>query len=236
MGAVYLPTKNNLIKLQNTIKQRKSGQKLLEDKSLILKRKLEEYKTEKEKLQQQLNEVLKHAQEALNKAIVDVGFDELIDISNAIKKDDSISVKYLSVMGVEMPSCIYQEQELEPNYGLYHTTVEVDESIIGFTNLKKVIIRLAEVDDSIIQLKKAIEKNERRSKALKEIIIPKDEDLARKITSTLEEAEREEFTRLKVVKNVSFSDGGWIKILYKLKKNYWHKKKNSLIYLSIGGE
>ena len=208
MGAVYLPTKNNLIKLQNTIKQRKSGQKLLEDKSLILKRKLEEYKTEKEKLQQQLNEVLTHAQGALNKAIVDVGFDELIDISNAIKKDDSISVKYLSVMGVEMPSCIYQEQELEPNYGLYHTTVEVDESIIDFTNLKKVIIRLAEVDDSIIQLKKAIEKNERRSKALKEIIIPKDEDLARKITSTLEEAEREEFTRLKVVKNVSFSDGG----------------------------
>jgi len=203
MGAVYLPTKNNLIKLQNTIKQRKSGQKLLEDKSLILKRKLEEYKTEKEKLQQQLNEVLTHAQGALNKAIVDVGFDELIDISNAIKKDDSISVKYLSVMGVEMPSCIYQELELEPNYGLYHTTIEVDESIIDFTNLKKVIIRLAEVDDSIIQLKKAIEKNERRSKALKEIIIPKDEDLARKITSTLEEAEREEFTRLKVVKNVS---------------------------------
>ena len=203
MGAVYLPTKNNLIKLQNTIKQRKSGQKLLEDKSLILKRKLEEYKTEKEKLQQQLNEVLTHAQGALNKAIVDVGFDELIDISNAIKKDNSISVKYLSVMGVEMPSCIYQEQELEPNYGLYHTTVEVDESIIDYTNLKKIIIKLAEVDDSIIELKKAIEKNERRSKALKEIIIPKDEELARKITSTLEEAEREEFTRLKVVKNSS---------------------------------
>ena len=203
MRAVYLPTKNNLIKLQNTIKQRKSGQKLLEDKSLILKRKLEEYKTKKEKLQQQLNEVLSNAQGDLNKAIVDVGFDELIDISNAIKKDNSISVKYLSVMGVEMPSCIYQEQELEPNYGLYHTTVEVDESIIDFTNLKKIIIKLAEVDDSIVELKKAIEKNERRSKALKEIIIPKDEELVRKITSTLEEAEREEFTRLKVVKNSS---------------------------------
>ena len=206
MGAVYLPTKNNLIKLQNTIKQRKSGQKLLEDKSLILKRKLEEYKTEKEKLQQQLNEILIHAQGALNKAIVDVGFDELIDISNAIKKDNTISVKYLSVMGVEMPSCIYQEQELEPNYGLYHTTVEVDESIIDFTTLKRILIKLAEVDDSIVELKKAIEKNERRSKALKEIIIPKDEDLARKISSTLEEAEREEFTRLKVVKQFSFGD------------------------------
>ena len=203
MGAIFLPTKNNLIKLQNTIKQRKNGQKLLEDKSLILKRKLEEYKIEKQKIKEQLNANLKHAQGALNKAIVDVGFDELIDISNAIKRDDSISVKYLSVMGVEMPSCIYQEQELEPNYGLYHTTIEVDESIIDFTEVKKIIIKLAEVEDSIIQLKKAIEKNERRSKALKEIIIPKDEDLAKKITGTLEEAEREEFTRLKVVKSKS---------------------------------
>ena len=203
MGSIFLPTKNNLIKLQNTIKQRKNGQKLLEDKSLILKRKMEEYKTEKAKIQSKLYETLKRAQGALNKAIVDVGFDELIDISNAIKRDNSISVKYLSVMGVEMPSCIYQEQELEPNYGLYHTTIEVDESIIDFTNLKKIIIRLAEVEDSIIQLKKAIEKNERRSKALKEIIIPKDEDLARKIINTLEEAEREEFTRLKVVKQSS---------------------------------
>ena len=84
-------------------------------------------------------------------------------------------------------------------------TIDVDESIIDFTNLKKIIIRLAEIDDSIVQLRKAIEKNERRSKALKEIIIPKDEDLARKITSTLEEAEREEFTRLKVVKQFSAS-------------------------------
>ena len=202
MGVVYLPTKNNLIKLQNTIKQRKNGQKLLEDKSLILKRKLETYKIEKEDLLKQLNAKMKEAQSALNRAIVDVGFDELIDISNAIKMDNSINIKYLSVMGVEMPSCIYQEQELEPNYGLYHTTMKVDESIVGFTNAKKILIKLAEIDSAIIQLKKAIEKNERRSKALKEIIIPKDEALAKKITSTLEETEREEFSRLKLVKHV----------------------------------
>lgn len=202
MGVVYLPTKNNLIKLQNTIKQRKNGQKLLEDKSLILKRKLETYKIEKEDLLKQLNVKMKEAQSALNRAIVDVGFDELIDISNAIKMDNSINIKYLSVMGVEMPSCIYQEQELEPNYGLYHTTMKVDESIVGFTNAKKILIKLAEIDSAIIQLKKAIEKNERRSKALKEIIIPKDEALAKKISSTLEETEREEFSRLKLVKHV----------------------------------
>lgn len=203
MGIVYLPTKNNLIKLQNTIKQRKNGQKLLEDKSLILKRKLEAYKTEKKDLTKQLFIKMEEAKSALNKAIVDVGFDELIDISNAIKMDDSISIKYLSVMGVEMPSCIYQEEELEPNYGLYHTTMNVDESIVSFTNAKKIIIKLAEIESSIIQVKKAIEKNERRSKALKEVIIPKDEVLAKKIASTLEEAEREEFSRLKVVKNSS---------------------------------
>ena len=57
MGAIFLPTKNNLIKLQNTIKQRKNGQKLLEDKSLILKRKLEEYKIEKLKIEGEIQKL-----------------------------------------------------------------------------------------------------------------------------------------------------------------------------------
>ena len=43
-----LPTKNNLIKLQNFINQSKQGHKLLEQKKLILTRELEKYK-EKEK-------------------------------------------------------------------------------------------------------------------------------------------------------------------------------------------
>ena len=44
MGKTYLSTKNNLLKLQNSIKEYKNGQMLIEEKELILKNKLESYK------------------------------------------------------------------------------------------------------------------------------------------------------------------------------------------------
>ena len=44
MGKIYLSTKNNLLKLQNSIKEYKNGQMLIEEKELILKNKLENYK------------------------------------------------------------------------------------------------------------------------------------------------------------------------------------------------
>ena len=124
-----------------------------------------------------------------------------MDISNAIVYDNTINIKYLSLMGIEIPSLKTEKLETDLNYGLYHTTSNVDESILKFLKVKEEIIRLSEIDNIIIRLKKAIEKIERRSNALKEIIIPRDEQLTSQISSTLEEAERDEFIRLKVVKN-----------------------------------
>ena len=168
---------------------------------MILKRKLEEYKQKQKDIRNNLTQTLEDAENTLKKAVVDVGFDELIDISNAIVDDNTINIKYLSLMGIEIPSLKTEKLELDLNYGLYHTTSNVDESILKFLKVKEEIILLSEIDNVIFRLKKAIEKIERRSNALKEIIIPRDEQLAKHISSTLEEAERAEFIRLKVVKN-----------------------------------
>ena len=59
MGKIYLSTKNNLLKLQNSIKEYKNGQMLIEEKELILKNKLENYKDEARNTQNKLNEILK---------------------------------------------------------------------------------------------------------------------------------------------------------------------------------
>lgn len=200
MGKIYLATKNNLIKLQKSIKEFKNGQFLLEEKKIILKKKLENYKDEEKKIREELNNTFSKAEETLKKAIVDVGFDELIDISNAIRDDDTISIKYLTLMGVEIPSVISEDLQAELNYGLYHTTSAVDESIIKFLEVKSLIIKLAEIENTMVRLKKAIEKVQRRSNALKEVIIPRDEQLAKKISLALEEGERDEIVRLKNVK------------------------------------
>ena len=200
MGKVYLSTKNNLLKLQNSIKEYKNGQILIEEKELILKNKLESYKNEAKETQNKLNETLNEAEETLKKAIVDVGFDELIDISNAIKDDDTIHIKNLSLMGVEIPSVVSDNLKIVPNYGFYNTTSAVDESIVKFIEVKKLIIKLAEINNIMVRLQYAIEKLERRSNALKEVIIPRDEKIAKKISMALEEEERDGFVRMKVVK------------------------------------
>lgn len=200
MGKTYLPTKNNLLKLQKSIKEFKNGQLLLEEKELILKKKIESYRLEEKSIIEQAGSIIEGAEDTLKRAIVDVGFDELIDISNAIKLDDTIEIKYVTLMGVEIPSVISEELEPKLNYGLYNTTMDVDESIIKFLEVKQMLIKLAEIQNTIIRLQKAIEKVERRSNALKEVIIPRDEKLAKKISIALEEGERDEFVRLKVVK------------------------------------
>ena len=202
MGKIYLSTKNNLIKLQKTIKEYKNGQFLLEEKKLILKKKLEDYKNKEKEIKENLNEFFLDAEETLKRAIVDVGFDELIDISNAIRDDDTVHIKYLTLMGVEIPSVVSEELEAELNYGFYHTTAVVDESIIKFLKVKSLIIKIAEIDNTVVKLSKAIEKVQRRSNALKEVIIPRDELLAKKISLALEESERDELVRLKKVKEM----------------------------------
>ncbi len=206
MGKIYLPSKNNLLKLKRSIKEYNKGQKLLEEKELILKKKLENYRLQEKELGQMAKRAKVNAIQALKRANVDVGFDELVDISNAIKEDKTINIKYLSLMGVDIPSVISEELETKISYGLYHTTVSVDECVVQFIILKKYIIKLAELNNTIVRLQKAIEKVQRRSNALKEVIIPREEKVVKKIASALEESERDEFVRMKVVKKKTLAN------------------------------
>lgn len=206
MGKIYLPTKNNLLKLKRSIKEYNKGQKLLEEKELILKKKLENYRLQEKEVGQMAKKAKVNAIQALKRANVDVGFDELVDISNAIKEDKTINIKYLSLMGVDIPSVISEELETKISYGLYHTTVSVDECVVQFIILKKYIIKLAELNNTIVRLQKAIEKVQRRSNALKEVIIPREEKVVKKIASALEESERDEFVRMKVVKKKTLAN------------------------------
>lgn len=200
MGIRDLPTKNNLIKLKAFIKQSKEGHNLLEQKKMILQNELKKYKTQYQELKENGENIIAEAVSALNLASVDVGIDELLDISTGVKTENNIDIQYISVMGVEIPSVIYDEQNLRINYGLYNTTATLDEAIIKFNEVKKYLIEMAQIENIMYRLNKNIEKVQRRSNALSEIIIPRDEAIAKNVQNILEEAEREEFARLKVMK------------------------------------
>lgn len=201
MGIRDLPTKNNLIKLQSFIKQSKQGHKLLEQKKLILTRELDKYKQKEKELKETGKNILEEAEDSLKLSNVDIGIESMIDLANTIKEDeDIIDIKYKTIMGVEIPSIISQEEEITPVYGLYNTTSNVDETIIKYNKVKKYIIELAEIENIIFRLEKSIEKVQRRANALKEVIIPRDEKIAKKIEDILDETDMEEFSRMKMIK------------------------------------
>ena len=195
-----LPTKNNLIKIKRSIKQSKEGQMLLEQKRIILTKELEMYIDESKKMREKGKILLQEAYHTLSLANMEIGLDDMIDIADGIKVDNSIDIKYKSIMGVEIPSVVFEMPDLEINYGLYNTTAAVDEAMLKFREVKAYLIELAQVENIIFRLKKDIEKVQRRSNALKEIIIPQDESLAKKIQEILDENEKEEFIRLKNLK------------------------------------
>ena len=62
---------------------------------------------------------------------------------------------------------------------------------------------LAEVENSVYRLATAVNKTQKRANALQNIVIPGLDGTIRFITDALEEKEREEFARLKVIKRVT---------------------------------
>ena len=67
---------------------------------------------------------------------------------------------------------------------------------------------LAEVENSVYRLAIAIKKTQRRANALQNIIIPGFEETEAFITNALEEKEREEFSRLKVIRHTKQKNAG----------------------------
>ena len=59
---------------------------------------------------------------------------------------------------------------------------------------------LAEVENSVYRLADSIKKTQKRANALKNIMIPRFEETVKFITDALDEKDREEFSRLKVIK------------------------------------
>lgn len=198
----YLPTKTNLLKIKASIKLSKQGRELLERKRIILLREKEKYIEQVEDLREEMGNLFKGAFSLFKQANVDMGINLISDISEEIPKEKSISIKYKTIMGVEIPSIIFRKNEKKENlnFGFYNTTISFDKAVIKFNEIKEKLIMLTELENTIKRLDIAITKVRTRSNALENIIIPRDEKVAKKIQETLEEKDREDFSRLKLIK------------------------------------
>ncbi len=200
--STLLPTKSNLIKLKKTIALSKQGQELLEKKKYILENEKEKYISQKKELEETFHKQYEKAFLALQNANVDMGINKVNMISHTIEIDNQLDIKYKTIMGVEIPLISYtSSSNPDLTFGLLGTTISIDEAIVEFQNIKKMMVDLARLEITISRLDSAIEKVQKRSNSLKDIIIPNYEKDEKRIQDILEERDREEFVRMKMIKN-----------------------------------
>lgn len=198
MSQQVFPTKGNLIRLKKSLELAKTGYDLLDRKRNILVREAMQLVECAKEINKKIGSVYTEAYSALQRANVNLG---LVDeIAYSVPVDDSIKISGRSVMGVVIPKVYGKEEKRINVYGYRRTDLSLDLACIRFNEVKALTIRLAEVESSIFRLAEGIRKTQKRANALKNIVIPRFEVQIKSITEMLDEKEREEFSRLKVIK------------------------------------
>ena len=199
MAQQIFPTKANLMNTKKSLELAKLGYDLMDRKRNILVREMMRLIDEAKDVQQQIGEVYAGAYDALKKASLNLG--DCSRFAGAIPVDDSVSLDYRSVMGVELPTVQLKEQTVDVRaFGFLETNADFDEACRRFSEVKALTASLSEIESSICRLADAVKKTQKRSNALSNIMIPRFEATVKQISEALDEKEREDFSRLKVVK------------------------------------
>ena len=198
MAQQVFPTKGNLINTKKSLQLARLGYELLDRKRNILIREMMTMIDTAKLLRGNIEESYINAYKALQHANITLGM--ISEIAQSVPVEDSITVTYRSVMGVELPTVKMEEKPVKIFYGFRSTNSALDIAYKCFANVKKMTLLLAEVENSIFRLATGIKKTQSRANALKNIIIPRFATTVKFISDSLEEKEREDFSRLKVIK------------------------------------
>lgn len=198
MSNQIVPTKGNLLSTKKSLQLSKTGFELLDRKRNILIREMMSLISRASSIQDKIDKTYSDAYAALQRANITLGI--CGELAKTVPEENGLNVAYRSVMGVEIPM-VSLETKTEPiPFGLVSTNSLLDLAYNKFAEVKKMTAELAEVENSVYRLADAVKKTQKRANALKNIMIPRFEVAVKTISDALEEKDREEFSRLKVIK------------------------------------
>lgn len=194
------PTKGNLMLAKNSLGLAKQGHELMDKKRNILIKELMDLIEEAKSIQTEIDVTFTKAYQSLQRANIELGINYVDEISHAVPVENSIRIKTRSIMGTEIPLVEYEPSMDRPTYSFFSTKESLDQAKESFERVKELTIKLSVVENSAYRLAINIRKTQKRANALKNITIPLYTKRVQDISNALEEKEREEFTRLKVIK------------------------------------
>lgn len=199
MAEQVFPTKGNLIKTKRQLAQAIMGFELMDRKRNILVHEMVSMVDDARAIRNDIQVTYSEAYKALETANVTLGLVE--NLASMFPIDNTLSMSSHSVMGVELPTIASQiVANKRPVYAMEHTNSAFDRAYVCFKKVKVLTVSLAQTENSIYRLANSIKKTQKRANALKYIIIPRLREQVKFITDALDEKEREEFSRQKVIK------------------------------------
>ena len=195
------PTKANLMKAKDQLELISEGFEILDKKRKAL---LGQYRAKIDKrneLNEIVNESIAKVKKSIKKASATIGEDKLKSIALSVPIDDSIRLKEKKFMQTSIYEISFEEKKLSLSYSLNLTNSLFDQALLSLNDLKTKLYKLAELDTTIKNLDKEIKKTSKKVNSLEKVQMPKYENIIKTISSQIEEKEREEFSKTKMIKD-----------------------------------
>lgn len=196
------PTRMELLTLRKRRKIAERGRDLLREKLDALMIEFFQFVREIATLRAKAQQLLAEAYEEFVEAQMAMGSMKLEQSSIGVEDRFSIDTKTRNVIGVTIP---YIQVTLKPlttfPYNPYDTSIKLDEATLKMADAIKAIAELSSAEAAVKKLAEAIAATKRRVNSLEYVIIPRMLATIRYIEMHLEEAEREDFFRLKRIKS-----------------------------------
>lgn len=196
------PTKGNLMLAKNSLALAHQGYDLMDKKRNILLKELMGLIDQAKEIQDEIDSTFTRAYACLQRANIEHGISIVQQLAFTVPIEDSIRIQTRSIMGTEIPYVKYDAKQNDLTYSFSTTFESIDIVREAFRDVKDLTIKLSMVENAAYRLATNIKKTQKRANALKNITIPMYSNLVYTITNALEEKEREEFTRLKVIKRM----------------------------------
>jgi len=196
--AGIVPTKSNLMAAQKSLRLAKLGYELLDRKKNILIRELLQYTDGAKDMRKKMDDAYKTAYDSLRMASLTLG--RCGTFADSVPEDNTIELENKSVMGMMLPTLTMTGNPHFAYFGLVDTNSYLDEAYTNFREAKRLTVELCAMESDICRLADAVKKTQKRANALCNVQIPMLTERIKLISEALDEKEREDFSRLKMIK------------------------------------
>ncbi len=195
-----------LIALKKRMKIAKTGHSLLKMKRDGLMIEFFEVLAKAKTVRKELVEALIVAEQRLQMAMAIEGTVTIGSVAYSLQKEPIIQLESRNIMGVVVPKIAaeaVQKKMFERGYGIIGTSAAIDEAADAYEKLLDKIILAAEVETAMIRLVEDIDSTKRRVNALEFKVVPDLKDTIKFISMALEEMERDNLVKMKMLKGKS---------------------------------